>query len=1152
MLVAGRNVAPELPGRQGRLLFAYLVQNRSRAVSRRELLDVLWGLDRPAAADGALSALLSKLRKALGTDSVSGRSEIRLRLPEPLRVDAEQAERAARDAEAALAGSDPEAAAAFARTALAVDVLAYLPDCSDHWVTERREQLAGTRIRALEALAGAALSLGGPELPAAEQAARAMLNSAPYREAAYRLLMEIHEASGNHAEALVVFDQLRSRLRDELDASPSPQTLAVFERLLKGEPARAPEPAIERSTWPAALSFAHGRHPFVGRGESLASLAEFWREAVGGRRRLVYVSGEDGVGKTRLAAEFARGAHEDGATVLYGRFDEDTVAPYKPLLEMVRGWSAGRPLDDVRVRLSARSRSALGVLLPELRAGDEDRSDGSTGGPGDRLQLFDAVAELLDVVARHSPLLLIFDDLQWADRPTQMLIRHLVVGGEPRRSLVVGIGSDIGAERQNALAELLDDLRRASMLDRLALRGLDRPETAELCRALGVFGQPEDLLTELQAQTEGNPYFVEEVVRHLDETAGRRVPEGIRDLAARRLAGLTEPTQSMLAVAAVLGREWEFPLLERVSRIDADELVGALEEAASAGLLRELDDGRWAFRHPMVRAALQDRHSALRRARLHLAAAETMIELHAADREPRLGAIAGHFERAVAAGAAERAVEFALAAADRADRLLAWEEAAQHYATALRVLAEDDRRRRCALLIARGTSLQRAGVEPAREVFSEAVLLARDLGDPALAAEAALGFAGPWSTLARVDDDVVDLLEEALADLGGEDSALRVRLLSRLSLELYYCGFPERRLELSAEAVEIARRMEDPGSLAVALDARHYALWRPDTVHERLEVAAELRRLASQTGAMELELEGAGWTVVDRLELGDVRTADIEMNAAAKLAESLRRPLYQWWTEVMKATLAQLRGDLGQAERLATDALEIGRRGLPEQALHYYAMGMFQTRREQARLDEAIEPVRHFVSMYPAIPAWRGVLALALADMGDLDSARREYEAVAAAGFENLPVDAQWLIATSVLGEVCGLLGDRDRAAHLYRMLEPYAARNVIVGRAASCNGSVSRVLGILASCLGDFVRADGHFSDALSQHNAMGARLWSARTRVAWASSLISRGDAGAAESARDLLADAVIAADALGLVAVGEAARDLLGGLTLQQAGS
>jgi DNA-binding SARP family transcriptional activator len=1153
----GRSLAAALPGRQGRLLFAYLVLNRDRDCGRAELIDVLWPEHPPAAADTALSALLSKLRRALGEGTLAGRSELRLVPAGPVAVDVEEAEAATARAEAAIDAHDWTAAAEQARAALAVDLQTFLPDCEGLWVAEKRRDLEAVRVRAFEALAAAGLRQGGRELGAAEQAARAAIALAPFRESAHRLLMEIHEAAGNPAEALRAFEELRTLLRDELGTSPGAAALAVHERVLRGDapappPVPRPEP-VPISGWPAPLAAALDRHALVGRTNELALLRQCWSEAAGGTRQLVLMAGDAGIGKTRLAAELGRRAFEDGALVLYGRFDEEALAPYQPVVEMARGWSSGASLEPLRERLGVRA-AELALLFSEL---GPPPAEGVVDPDARRLRFFDAVAALLGEAGREDPLVLVFDDLHWADRPTLQLIRHLVRAPQPRRALILGTYRDAELEPGHALHELIADTRREGMLRRLDLAGLDEREVGELVAVLGVSAPDPAFVGALHGETEGNPFFIEEVVRHLRETTRELdvtvslteagVPDGVREVTARRLRRLSPDSRQALQVAAVVGREFDYDVLEAVSPLQGDELVGALEDGVEARVLREAGRvGRYAFTHALVRATLYDGLSQLRRARLHGRVGEAIARLRSADLDPYLPQLAYHFEQAAPVEQPERAIDFALAAARRADRLLAWEEAAEHYRAALRardLAGAPEDRVRAELLLALGASQDRAGLEDdARDTFLLAADTARRLGDASLLGRAALGFAGQWSVLGRVDEARLRLLEEALEALGEEDTPLRARLMARLALELYYAGEPERRLALSEHAVRIARELDDPRTLAACLDARHYALWRPENVNERLEVAAELRRVAEETGDPELELEGAGWTVVDLLELGDVQGADIQIAAASKLAEALQRPIWLWWTSLFRCTRAQLAGRFDDAERVADETLEIGRRGQAENALNYYAMAMFNIRREQGRLGELEPSVRRFIELYPALVAWRAALALLLVEVGRVEEARLEFEALAGAGFENVPRDANWLITITLLAEVCGALGDGERAEALYEMLQPYAGRNVVVGRAATCNGAASRLLGILAAARRCWEVAEEHFIAAQDLHARMGARPWAARTSVAYAEMLLARRRRGDKARARELLAEAVVEADALGMPVVAERARGLV----------
>src|SRR4051794_2277552 len=584
--VSGRRLDAGLPGRQGRLLFAYLVLNRTRGCPRDELIDVLWPEGPPAAADSALSALLSKLRRALGEGVLTGRGELRLHL-ESARVDIETSAAAILAAAAAMEAGDHTRAADRAREALSTDLQTFLPDAEGGWAAEQRRELETIRLRALETLAEAGLRQGGRELGAAEQAARAAIAAAPFRESAHRLLMEVHEAAGNPAEALRSFEELRSLLREELGTTPGPAAMAVFERVLRGEPpptrrtstsaAPARVSGWRPEPWPAPLAGAVDRHALAGRSVELNYLGRCWREAADGQRALVLLAGDAGIGKTRVAAELASHAHDDGAVVLYGRFDEETLTPYQPVVEMLRGWSAGAPLDALRDRLGARA-SELAILLPEFGPppADVQAAAGMSGTEADaqRFRFFDAVAALVGEIGAESPLVLVFDDLQWADRPTLQLLRHLVRAPAPRRALFVGTYRESEISDRHPLHELVGDLRREGTLRRLELSGLAEAEVAELVAELASAPATESFVHALAGETEGNPFFIEEVVRHIRDTAGALteevtleeagVPDGVREVTARRLRRLSEPTRAVLLVASVIGREFDYDVLSSV------------------------------------------------------------------------------------------------------------------------------------------------------------------------------------------------------------------------------------------------------------------------------------------------------------------------------------------------------------------------------------------------------------------------------------------------------------------------------------------------------------------------------------------------------------------------------------------------------------
>ena len=1005
-----------LPGRQGQLLLAYLVCHRTRACPRYELEDVLWPkASAPASSDSALSSLLSKLRRALGPDALTGRAELRLSLPEPLWVDTEALADAVEVTAQALDDRRWSDAAAQARVALAFGAEPFLAECDGPWVQERRREVEGLRLRALEALGEAGLRIGGRELDAAEHAARTAVGLAPFRESAHRLLMEIHEAAGNPAEALRAFDELRQLLRDELGTAPGPAVMAVYERLLRGD-----GPPLR-----GALA-ARGRARPAARPARRGDLPPRVRRARGGARDAAH--GVGGGGRRRPAARPARGGGGDRQVAAGGgvhargapRRRRRALRPLRrdraraPTSRCSRCCAAGRaapPLTGPAQRLGPRA-ADLAALLPELGPPASPPSAIRVDAGTERQRLFDALAALLAELAAGAPLLLVFDDLHWADSPTLQLLSHLMRAPQPRRAMFLGTYRDAELDEGHPLPDLIASLRRDGMLTHVPLEGLAPAEVAELVAALGAEAPSPDFVSALHGETEGNPFFVEEVVRHLRESAGgldadledAGVPDGVREVTSRRIARLPTSAREAMQVACVIGREFDFGLLEALGPLTGDELVSALDAAVAARVLREVDGrvGRYAFAHALVRATLYDGLSSLRRARLHSRVGETILMRHQDDLGPWLPQLARHFERAAPVEGPARAIDFALAAGRRADRQLAWEEAALHYRGALRARqATSAARDRTGgeLLLALGASEERAGLEQARASRSRPRSTSRASSTTRCCSPARRSASrGRGRRSGREDPAVVAVLEEALAALGEEDSPLRARLLARLSLELYYAGQPERRMALSEEAVALARRIGDPATLASALDARHYVLWRPENVEERLEVAAELRRIAEEVGDLELELEGAGWTVVDLLELGDVAGADVQIEAAAALAAVVHRPLYLWWTSLFRCTRAQLSGEFAEAERLAGETLAIGQRGHAENALHYYAMAMFNIRREQGRLGEVEDAVAGFIEMYPAIPAWRCTQALMHVELGRPERAREVFETVAEAG----------------------------------------------------------------------------------------------------------------------------------------------------------
>ena len=452
------------------------------------------------------------------------------------------------------------------------------------------------------------------------------------------------------------------------------------------------------------------------------------------------------------------------------------------------------------------------------------------------------------------------------------------------------------------------------------------------------------------------------------------------------------------------------------------------------------------------------------------------------------------------------------------------------------LLGAGDEAVRYDLLLTLGEAQWKAGeVSAARSSLLEAAEAARRLQMPALLARAALAFRPAAITAAHVDAPVVALLEEALDALGedgagtahgmpgqarqaGEGSALRARALARLPMELYWSASPERMRALSAEAVAIARRTGDAATLAEALRARHYALYGPDRVEERLRVATEMLDLAEQMGDREPAAWAHGARVVDLLELGNVPAVGAAIDGYARLAAEMRQPAHALIATEHRTAQALLEGRYAEAEELARESMALAERlGRPD-AKAVFAAQTFWLRYEEGRLEELAETIKVIAGYTPAVPAWRCVLAFLYGELGRRDEARGELEELAAGGFAVLGRDRlDWLVAVAFLSLACNTLGDASRAAALYPLLLPYAAHTVVVGGALDCYGSVARYLGLLAVTARRWDAAARHFEDALAANSRMGARPWAARTAYDYARMLLTsrNGERGPSEHA-------------------------------------
>ncbi len=893
---------------------------------------------------------------------------------------------------------------------------------------------------------------------------------------------------------------------------------------------------------------------FVGREKEMDELRAGLEDALSGRGRLLMLVGEPGIGKTRTSEEFATYAGLRNAQVLWGRCYEGEGAPaYWPWVQVVRSYVHDRDPKELMSEMGPGAADIAQVVsevrerlpgLPEPPALEPEQA---------RFRLFDSITTFLKNAGNRQPIVLVLDDLHWSDKPSLLLLRFLARELRGARLMVLGTYRDVELRRQHPLSQTLGELAREGLSQRILLRGLTERDVARFIEITAGIEPPQALVEAVYRETEGNPFFVNEIVRLLvaDGRLERpeevkswsvTIPQGVREVVGRRLDHLSEECNRALTVASVIGREFGMDALERVSDVTNDRLLEALEEAVAARVVTEVPRaaGRYSFTHALIRETLYEELSTTRRVRLHRQIGEVLEELHGADLEAHLPQLAYHFSEAAQGGDVDKAVDYAVRAAERASALMAHEETVAHYETALQALDvrdKPDEAQRCELLLALGDAQRKAG-EPLRatETCECAVDIARELGSAELLARAAVAYADARVFGGGLQVKSARLLEEALSVLGEGDSELRALALARRARDLWPVASTEEKVAIAQQALEIADRMGDSALRAEALNGMRWALWGPEKIEERLAVSTEMVQLYEQSGDKALAAGAHGWRLTDLLELGETQKIDAEIEAYAEIAGELRQPSMQWMPLMFRAGKALLEGRFEEGEKLALQALALGRRR-GGGALAFVGAQMFVLRREQGRMAEIERGSKRALEVNPgAIPVLRAGLALLYCELDRGDEARAELEQLATKDFSDMPVDANWLTAITLLGEVCAYLGDERRAAALYELLLPYAGRNVVTGIGSVCYGSASRYLGLLAVTMKRWEEAEKHLEDALEMNAMMGARPWLARTQHDYAKMLLARDEPGDREKALELLTQALDTAQDLGMKALVE----------------
>jgi tetratricopeptide (TPR) repeat protein len=797
-----------------------------------------------------------------------------------------------------------------------------------------------------------------------------------------------------------------------------------------------------------------------------------------GRGGLCLVAGEPGIGKTRLADEVAGLAAAQGLTVAWGRaWETGGAPPFYPWLEVLEalgGDAAGAPrLDEPR---PARGENANNDSKPE------------------RFAIFDRVLGFLSVRSRSSPLLLVFDDLHAADLPTLELLYFVSRSLRSRRIAVLGTLRDVQAQRAPVVEALARLGREATQL---TLAALGTEDVAKLVEA-HTGSANASLTSEIVSKTEGNPLFVAEALRLLDQH-GAIVPSGVLAVIASRIDGLDSETATLLGAASVFGRRVIAPALASATATPLVEVLHRLTDLAARGVLRLEADGSYIFTHALVRDAFYDRVAPERRRELHLALAGKLT----AD-GPKHAALAAHHLLAALPLASPRAViRGSIAAAEAARAGRAPEDAVsllERTSVALEHL-ETDECDKLELLLALGWAATEAGeLARGRQVFREASRRAAATGDATLVARAALG-QGAELVFGEVRDELVATLRSALAGLTDEVD-LRARLLARLAAALQPSTTPGEPVRLACEAMAMASQVIDPRVRAEIALAAGSALADFAPPESRIPVSQELAITARSIDDVGLELAGLTRLATDWVELGDFARAELAVDARAELAARIGHPRYLWQTPLLRSMLAMAKGDFGVCDEAIEQATAIGQEGLDVNASHVIArhrFWMLLVRGDAPGLRAHLSEILQVMRRMPE-PAQHHALVSAVVQARSGDAAKAR-DTLAGIG-DGARMLAPMMLAT--IADVALLADDTARMPGLLAKLEPARGRNTVWGPFAFvCGPPYDAVIGSLLCRLGRRDEGVAAFDAALALTRRSGAGGSEACVRLARARAL-------------------------------------------------
>ena len=1137
-----------------------LLLDANRVVSRDRLIEVVWGDRPPDTAVNALQVHISKLRKLLG-GMAGSEGPLRTQAPgyrfstSPGQLDAERFEHLVASSEA---DEGPDGVAARLTEALrlwrgpVLDGLEIGP-----LIRPEISRLEELRFAALERRIEADLALGRHRECIGEL--EALVQANPLREEIRRLLMLGLYRSGRQADALAVYRQTREILAGELGLDPGPALQATELAILNQDPGLdlVPSDTVSLSTPQAAVALASPAVSIplpayleirptvglIGRSHELGVIADaYQRAAKGSGREVLLVAGEAGLGKSALVAEAARAAFEDGACVLFGHCEEDLATPYQLFSEALGHFAAHASYEQLMAHLAGGSAElvrlipSLTVRIPDLepsRAMDAD---------SERFLLFSAVVQVLASLSSTSPVVLVLDDLQWADRASLLLLRHLAGSDLPLNLLIVGTYRDSELTRRDALVETLGALHRRADVTRVELKGLDDVHVVALMEAAAGHDLDKpavELAHAVFRETDGNPFFVSQVVRHLVETGtiyrgdGGRwtahsdrgidvLPDSVRDVIGARVVRLGKETGRTLELASVIGRDFDLDLLARVTARSEEELLDQLDAAAEAALVRDIahTGGRFSFTHALIQRTLYEEMRPTRRANAHRGVAEALEDLCGTKPGLRVGELAHHWCQATQPVDLHKAIDFSRQAGDAALSGLAPDDAVTYYSQAVELCERSpgiDAELELDLAIGLGTAQRQAGHAAFRTTLLTAAHRASEVGDGArLVAAALANDRGTFSTVDSVDDEKVQVLEQALAQVGLVASD-RAQLLAILCSESTVGTSLEDRMDLAEEAIAVARSTDDDATIVRVLNHVLLPLAVPPLIERVVEWSVEALDRAARLDDPLLLCAAASGRRYTAACAGDVEEMDRCFAVKEPLVAQLDQPFLLWVDTLQRGTRALIAGDTEEAERLAGEALKIGADGGEPDAPVAFGMQMLMVSLWRGTMGELVPLIEQAIKENPGLSVFRAALALAHSEAGRSDQAQHELQTFADHGFE-LPMDLTWLTGMSAYAIATIESSLVDFARPLLEALAPYAEQWHYSDVAAA--GPVSRTLGGLATLLGRFDEADRYLAMSATSSKVARSPFFTAWSDLYRGRMLVARNAPGDAVEARSLLA--------------------------------